>query len=155
MRTCPSLLSGFSAGVVPPCQPRCPRGHGVSRASKAPLLQVPLHFGSRTCLRLAWILAELAPGAALPQQVPALVERHLGGSQLGVLLVRGQVTRGELGPQLVLGLDELIDVPEDLLLVHATYRTRSAPRPRPRPTAAGLRRAWAGSPLEVGGQPAD
>src|SRR5260221_3856221 len=137
MRTCPSLLSGFSAGVVPPCQHRCPGGHGVSRASRAPLLQVRLHFGSRTCLGLAWILAELAPGAALPQQVPALVERHLGGSQLGVLLVRGQVTRGELGPQLVLGLDELIDVPEDLLLVHATYRTRSARRPRPRPAAAG------------------
>ncbi len=81
------------------------------------LLHVALHLGSRTYRRLTWILAELAPRTALPQQIPALVERLLGGSQLGMLLVRGQLTRGELGAQLPLGLDELVDVPEDLLLV--------------------------------------
>src|SRR5260370_28523631 len=83
------------------------------------LLHVPLHLGNRARRRLPRILAELTPGAALAQQIPALVERRLGGSQLGMLLVGGQLAVGELGPQFVLGLDELVDVPEDLLIVHA------------------------------------
>jgi len=88
-----------------------------------PLLHVTLYLGHRAYRRVGRILPELAPGAALPQQIPALVERLLGVSQLGLLLVTGQLTRGELSAQLVLGPDELVDVPEDLLLV------QSAPAP--------------------------
>src|SRR5215469_4688201 len=81
------------------------------------LLHVALYLGDRAQRRLTWILTELAPRPPLPQQIPALVERLLGGSQLGA--------------QFVLGLDQLVDVPEDLLLVHVTYRTRRPGPPEP------------------------
>src|SRR6266571_6533102 len=135
MRTSQSLLTGVSPGGDPP-DPRDAirsgrqadrRGwHGSAGPARgatpgaraAPLLQIALDLGGRARVCRPRILAELAPGPALPQQVPALVEGFFCGFQPGVLLVGGQLTCGELAAQLVLGLDELIDVPEDLLVVH-------------------------------------
>jgi phytoene dehydrogenase-like protein len=102
-------------------QPAERRIHRVGAGSrKAELLQVTLYLGHRAGCRLAGVLAELAPGAALAQQVPALVERLLGGSQPRALLGAGQLARGKLGAQIVLSLDQLINVAEDLLVVHVT-----------------------------------
>ena len=53
------------------------------------LLLVPLDDGGRTHLGLIGILAELAPGVSLPQQVPTLIEFDLDGFQ-PYLIVIGQ-----------------------------------------------------------------
>src|ERR1700683_258585 len=91
-------------------------------APRSALLQVSLDLGSGPRRRVASILVELAPGAALAQQIPALVQRLLGGLQLGMLLVGGQLTGGQFCAQLVLGLDELVNIPKDLLVVHVPCR---------------------------------
>src|SRR5262249_36696535 len=96
---------------------------GEPRDAHAPipaLLPVPLHLADRPRLRLLRVLAELPAGAALAQQVPALVERLLGRGQPGMLLRAGDLTGRELGAQLVLGLDEIVDVGQDLLIVHGS-----------------------------------
>src|SRR5215472_934308 len=106
---------------------------------RLPLLAVSLHLGHRPHLRLVGILAEFPAGAALAEQVPALVEGGLGGPELLALFLGAQLASAQPGPQVVLGLDELIDPAKDLLVVHATHRTwtrprsatRSAPSPRP------------------------
>ena len=68
--------------------------------------------------RTARVLAELAPGPALPQQVPALIELLLDRPELLLLLVARQLPGGQPGTQVVLGLDQLIDIAEDFLVVH-------------------------------------
>src|SRR5215470_12705995 len=67
-------------------------------------------------------LAVLPAGPALAQQVPALVEGRFGRGEPFVFLRAGYLTRGELGPQLVFGPHELIDVSQDLLIVHGLHR---------------------------------
>src|SRR5215472_16669882 len=89
------------------------------------LLPVPLHLADRPHLRVRRILAELPAGPPLAQQVPALVEGGLGGGQLPVLVVGGYLTGCELGAQLVLGLNEIVDVRQDLPVVHALHRIAS------------------------------
>src|SRR5579859_7792332 len=112
--------------------PWCP-GRSLRRGPA--LLEVSLHFGRRPGLGRALVLAELAPGPALPEQVPALIESLLGGLQRRLLLAAGQLARGEPGSQRVLGLDQLIDAAENLLVVHSfTLATLTAPgRARDRP----------------------
>jgi hypothetical protein len=88
------------------------------------LLPVSLDLAHRADLRLFRVLAELPPGTPLPQQIPALVERRFGGRQLIPLVVAGQLPCRELGAQLMLGLDEIADVAQDLLVIHAVHRTR-------------------------------
>src|SRR5438034_624001 len=61
-------------------------------------------------------------GPPLAQQVPALVESGLGRGQLPVLFVGGYLTGRELGAQLVLGLNEIVDVRQDLLVIHGLHR---------------------------------
>src|ERR1019366_7600245 len=117
----PSLRSLFSA-----TWPRSPSPWSAVLAERAPLLQVAFYLGYRPLGGLARGLAELAAGAALPPHIPVLVEGLLGGPALGVLPIAGQPPVGELVAQLVLGLDELVDVPEDLLVVHVTYRRTPA-----------------------------
>src|SRR5438067_981116 len=58
-------------------------------------------------------------GGPLPQQVPALVQRLLGGAQSLALLLAGQLTGRELPTELMLGVDQLVNVSHDLLVVHA------------------------------------
>ena len=65
------------------------------------------------------VLAELPAGPPLPQQVPALVQRLLGGAQSLTLFLAGQLAGRELTTELMLGVDQLVDVSHDLLVVHA------------------------------------
>ena len=60
----------------------------------------------------------------LAQQIPALVQRLLGRPQLRTLLGPGQLAVGGLGAQVVLGRDELVDVAQDLLVVHEANARR-------------------------------
>src|SRR5690242_6482790 len=107
------------------------------------LLQVALHLADRPGDRARRVVAVLAPGPPLAQQVPALVESLLHGPQLGVLLLGGQLARGQPVPQLVLGADELVYVPENFLVFHEAYGTRPGARPAMRP---GRRPARAANP---------
>src|SRR5579859_4119914 len=117
----------------PPRRSPCRAGRPLRRGPA--LLEVSLHLGRRPGLGRALVLAELAPGPALPEQVPALIESLLGGLQRRLLLAAGQLARGEPGSQRVLGLDQLIDAAENLLVVHSfTLATLTAPgRARDRP----------------------
>ena len=69
--------------------------------------------------RLVRVLAELPAGPPLPQQVPALVQRLLGGAQSLTLFLAGQLAGRELTTELMFGVDQLVDVSHDLLVVHA------------------------------------
>jgi hypothetical protein len=106
-----------------PCIP--PPGDPVSG-----ILLVPLDLADRTGCRLVRVLAELAAGPPLPQQIPALVERFFGGPQPLMLLRAAQLARGELLTERVLGLDEVPDLTQDLLVVHA-------PTVKPWPSCCG------------------
>src|SRR5205807_7892258 len=95
-----------------PCMP--PPGDPVSG-----LLLVALDLSDRASCRLVRVLAELAAGPPLPQQVPALIEPFFGGPQPFALLRAAQLARGELLAELVLGLNEVPDLSQDLHVVHA------------------------------------
>jgi len=84
-----------------------------------PLLQIPFDFADRPGGSATRVFAELTPGPPLSHQVPALVKLLLDSPQLLVLLVRGQLTSGKPGTQVVLGLDEVIDGAEDFLVIHS------------------------------------
>jgi hypothetical protein len=90
------------------------RGDRVTGASLSVVLDL-LHAAH---LDVVGVLAELAPGPALTQQVPALVQRPLKGHQLFALGVAGQLTPLELGAQLVLPIDQGRDLVQDLVFVH-------------------------------------
>jgi hypothetical protein len=66
---------------------------------------------------LVGILAELGAGAALAEEVPALVELLLEGVQPG-LLVGGEAVPDGPGAQRVLLGDQLVDPADDLAVVH-------------------------------------
>src|SRR5271156_1053167 len=82
-------------------------------------MHVPLDLTDGPGLRLVRVLPELAAGPALPEQVPALVEGFLGGLQLLALRRGAELTCGKLPAEGVLGLDEIVEVSQDLLVVHA------------------------------------
>src|SRR5690606_41435977 len=63
------------------------------------ILLVVLHLARRAGRRAVGVVARPAPGAPLPQQVPALVERRLQLLDAGVLLVGGQPARLQPGAQ--------------------------------------------------------
>jgi len=72
-------------------------------------------LGSYRCV--IGVLPGRAAGAALPEQIPALVERHLDLSEARQLVV-GE-TRASVGPfQLVLLVGELVDPTHDLVVIH-------------------------------------
>src|ERR1700722_6622442 len=89
------------------------------RISCSVLLQVSLDLIDWPRGRVRRILAVLAPRPALPEQVPALVQRLLRGAQLNLLVLAGQLALGQLVAQLMLGLNELVNMTEDVLVVHA------------------------------------
>src|ERR1700728_4873043 len=89
------------------------------RISCSVLLQVSLDLIGRPRCRAGRVLAELAPGPALPEQVPALIQRLLGRAQLDMLVLAGQLALGQPVSQLMLGLNQLVNVTEDVLVVHS------------------------------------
>src|SRR5260370_24255622 len=82
------------------------------------LLEVALAPLRGTRSSLADILAELAPCPPLPQQIPALIESLLDRPQGRVLFLGRQLASGKLFPQIALGVDELVDAPDYLRVVH-------------------------------------
>src|SRR5580658_2293237 len=110
------------------------------RISRSWLLLVSLYLVYRPRLRAGRILAKLAPRAPLPKQVPALVERLLGGAQLTALLRAGKLAGRELAPKVMLGLDQLVDATEDFLILHRMISSPQIPsslHPGPRRPARG------------------
>src|SRR4051812_48475360 len=88
---------------------------GMSR----PLVQVTLDLTGRTHLRLIGILPGLAQSAALPEQVPTLVERNFHRAQALMLLGFVDLVMLHLGAELSLLGDELVDLGENVtVLVH-------------------------------------
>ena len=87
-------------------------------------MQILFDFAGRSRSAAARVLTELAPGSPLPQQVPALVQLLLSGTELLVLLVAGQLTGCQPGTQVVLGLDEIVDGAENFLVVHSLVLPR-------------------------------
>ena len=81
------------------------------------LLQVALHLGLATHLRLVGIFPELSPGTALTKQVPALIEVPLDVGQAGPLLV---AQRRRLFAEVVLLGDEFAHAVQDASVVHCS-----------------------------------
>ena len=78
-------------------------------AAETGLLQILLDFVDRPRSAAARILAELAPGPPLPQQVPALVEFDLDPAQPIMLLRLGDVAALQPRPQVFLLGDQVAD----------------------------------------------
>src|SRR5262247_4882510 len=110
------------------------------------LLHVAFHLPRRAQLRLLRALAELPPRPPLAQQVPALVQRLFDRPQPLTLLGAGQLAVGDLGAQVVLGRDELVDVAQDLLVIHDANARRPPARAH-----TGRAPSWRrpGSPVTV------
>src|SRR6202046_3206462 len=106
------------------------------------LLQVALDLVQRAGLRAGRVLAVLTAGPALAGQAPPLVQGLLDGAHLSALLVSGKIAGRQLAAQVMLGGDELVNMREDLLVIHgpSLWRTvldqrgrAGAPRGRRRP----------------------
>lgn len=107
-----------------------------SPALSACLLHVALDLRNRPGRGTARVLTELAPSAALAQQIPVLVKLSLDGMQLLLLLLSRQLAGSESSAQLVLGFDQLIDLTEDVLVVHGSIPSLMAPPILPPPPTA-------------------
>ncbi|ABK71575.1 hypothetical protein MSMEG_5665 [Mycolicibacterium smegmatis MC2 155] len=86
------------------------------RFGHAASVLVVLDLAGRTDLGLAGVLSGLAQGAALPQQVPALVERDFEVLQPLVFLVLADLLALELVAQLLLFSDQPVNFGEDVLV---------------------------------------
>src|SRR6476620_6323707 len=93
---------------------QCAAGSRATPWGSAP---VALHDLGVTDLRGARVLTELAPGAALPQQVPALVQLDLDAPEPLVLLLAADLAGPELRAQPVLLLDQPLDACLDVDVV--------------------------------------
>src|SRR4051794_4947643 len=103
-----------------------------------------------------------APGAALPQQVPELVELHLQRLQPGALRAAPRLAFTVRALERVLLVDELVDVLDDVTVVsHPTTLTASAriwsccctscsARPPPTPWRSSACRDLVGAPTRAG-----
>src|SRR5690606_21679919 len=94
------------------------RAHGAA-PWRATSLPVVLDLAGRPGGRAVGVLADTAPGPALPEQVPALVERRLQLLDPRVLLLRGHLARRELVAQRVFLVDQVFDPAENLVVPHA------------------------------------
>jgi hypothetical protein len=109
-------------GMVLTLWPRSPAGRLTTTrvaGSTPKLLLVGLDDGGVSRCRSVVVEPGLTQRAPLPQEVPALVERHLElleASTIGVVGRPGSLAR----PELVLLLDECLDGPVYLLIVHAS-----------------------------------
>ena len=91
------------------------------RCRRTSSVQVALDLVGRTHLRLPWVAAGLTQRAPLPKQVPALIEGDLHGAQSRVLFGLVDLAVLQLGPQLLLLGDQLVDLSENVLvLCHAS-----------------------------------
>lgn len=77
-------------------------------------VQITLDFALRPDAGLVGILTGLAERAALPQQVPSLVELHLEGTESTVFLGLVDLVVGKPGAQLLLLGDEFVDSRKDV-----------------------------------------
>ncbi len=93
------------------------------------LLHVALNLRDRPGRAATWILAELAAGATLSQQIPVLVELLFRAAELLLLLICRQFAGRKPGAQIVLGLDEVIYVAQDVLVVHGVILPRGFAHP--------------------------
>lgn len=82
------------------------------------LLLVALDLADRPWLREVRVSACRKPGPALPQQVPALVQRDLQPCQPIVFLLLGQVALCPPLAQLVFLVHQLVNAIEDLFVTH-------------------------------------
>src|SRR4051794_34522160 len=105
---------------MPPSEIRCLEvtayRQGVSASGV--LLLVALDLARRPDLRRSLVLAELAAGAALAQQVPTLVQLHLEVAQPRVFLGAVNGAGLHLFAQRVLLVDEGVDLLEQSGVVH-------------------------------------
>jgi peptidylprolyl isomerase len=85
--------------------------------SQPKLAKVSLDFVGGTHAGLAGIAAGLAQRSALPKQIPALVERNLHRTQPLLLLRLVDLAVLQLGPQLLLLGDQLVDLSENVLVL--------------------------------------
>ncbi|KWX24594.1 hypothetical protein AFM11_07895 [Mycolicibacterium wolinskyi] len=81
---------------------------------------VALDFIGRADLGLPRVLAGLPQGPALPQQVPALVQRHLQRLQSPMLFVLVDLPTLQFGAKLLLFCDESVNFGEDVLIFSHT-----------------------------------
>ena len=86
--------------------------------------KVALDLTGRAHPRRSGIAAGLPQGPALPQQVPALVERHFQGAQPLMLLGFVDLAVLQLGTQLLLLGDQLVDPSENVLVLGHASRLR-------------------------------
>ena len=95
--------------------------HGLGSTGVALYLPLGAH------LRVVGVGAAGAKRAALPQQVPALVQLHLDGAQSAVFFGFVDLVVLQLVPQFAFGGDEVVHLAEDVLVVgHATSVPRRA-----------------------------
>src|SRR5919112_176079 len=95
------------------------------RRGARPLLQVPLDRALGADGGAVGVLAGVAAGPALTQQVPALVEGDLDLVEAGLLGLVEALADG-LALEGVLLLDQGADAVHDLLVVHGAHSTASA-----------------------------
>src|SRR6516164_2515703 len=79
--------------------------------------RVALHCLLVADRRLIWVLAELPPGAPLPEQIPAWVEGDLEAPQLLAVRVGRRAARFPV-EQLMLLAGKLVDSIDDLVVSH-------------------------------------
>lgn len=89
--------------------------------------KVALDLVGRAHPRLSGIAAGLTQRAALPQQVPALVERHFQRAQSFVFLGFVDLTVLQLGPQLLLLGDQLVHLSENVFIPGHESQTTVSP----------------------------
>src|SRR5215203_316118 len=105
---------------------RCARRvHGARTTWRPPLLQVALDRALGADVGGVGVLAGVATGPALAQQVPALVELDLDVVEAG-LLVLVEAFAGGLALEGVLLFDQGADAVENLPVVHGAHSTASA-----------------------------
>ena len=103
----PDVLADLEDVDLKTLRPSWTRSPGTERLSSA---EVALDLVGRPDAGLPGIPARLTQGPALPQQIPALVERNLDGAKPVVLLGFGDLVMLELGPQILFLADEVADL---------------------------------------------
>jgi hypothetical protein len=98
----------------------------MTAPSVRPLLAVTLDCANVTYLGVVGILSGLTSGAALPEQVPALVERILEVGELLLLLGGVQAACFHAGAQCVLPVDQCADSGQDPGVIHGALASVGA-----------------------------
>src|SRR5919202_1408640 len=152
-----SCWAGYSSSPRPVAQAsnasyRLSASGASGRRSARPVtrgsLEVRLHLGDGLLGGGVRVLARTAQGVAAAQEVPQLVEVLLGLAQPAAVVLAERVA---LAAQAVLLGDELVDVGEDLLAVHAGSRPGRARGPEARPHGCQGSAGPAGPDVDLSG----